>query len=148
MDAIDIAVQQTALEAPGGAKRLAQVMGLRYQTLINKCNPHDETHKLTLREALAMMLVTGDTRIIEAMAAELGGTFQSNGPRPGRDLLSALLNADAEHGDVGRAIRDAFADGQLTARELAEIQREVSEAKRALDELLGSVVALRPEEPA
>lgn len=145
MDQLDLAIQTTAMNAPGGMKGLSQKMGVNHQTLINKCNPNSDTHKLTLREALAMMINTGDVQILEVLAAELGYRLEQKQSRPARDLMSAVLTADAEHGDVGRTIHEALMDGRLTPREVATIRDEVSEAKRSLDELLSTVVSLHKD---
>lgn len=145
MDQLDLAIQATAMNAPGGMKGLAQKMGVNHQTLINKCNPNSETHRLTLREAMAMMLNTGDVQILEVLASELGYTVEPKASRAAKDLMAAVLSANAEHGDVGRAIQDAFADGRLTPREVAKVRDEVGEAKAALDSLLDTVVTLHKE---
>lgn len=142
MDQLDIAIQSTATNATGGIKGLSQKMGVNHQTLINKCNPNSETHKLTLREAMAMMINTGDVQILEVLASELGYTIEPKASRSTKDLMAAVLTADAEHGDVGRSIQEALADGRLTPREVAKVRDEVSEAKRALDDLLSTVVTL------
>jgi hypothetical protein len=145
MDQLDLAIQATAMKTPGGMKRLSQLMGVNHQTLINKCNPNTETHKLSLREAVAMMMHSGDIQILEVLAAELGYTVEPKATRGTRDLMTAVLNADAEHGDVGRSIQEAMVDGRLTAREVAKVRDEVTEAKRALDELLTTVVVMHKD---
>lgn len=139
MDQIDIAVHQTAHKFDGGLDRLAQLMGMNAQTLRNKTNPHSETHKLSLREALAMMLQAQDFQILEVMAATCGFTLKPV-ECPKQSLMKALLMVQAEQGDVSRVMAEALDDGRLTPREIAEVREQISEARRALDVLDQQVV--------
>lgn len=146
MDQLSLAIQQTAANAEGGVKRLAQLMGTNHQTLINRCNPHCDSHKLGVHEAFAMMLLTGDVQILEVMAAELGYDVERKEKKRERDLISAILSADAEHGDVVRTIQEALADNHISPRELAQIRTAVNGAKQALDTLYGTVTDLHKDQ--
>lgn len=143
MDALDIAIHQSAHEARGGLSALAKRLGIGEQVLRNKCNPNTETHKLGVREALAVMLDTEDLRILEALAQELGcRVSREPSPQSARGLIEAVLAAEVEHGDVGRAILDALRDQRISPREAAEIKREIYEARTALEVLEASVMRL------
>jgi hypothetical protein len=134
MDQLDLAVHGTAHDF--GLPELARKLAIREQVFRNKVNPTDETHKLTLREAVAMMDVAGDTRILEAVCSLFGGEFVRHAERAmPRDLLRALLAVDAENGDVNRSIKAALRDGRISPRELREIRQEITEARLALDDL-------------
>ena len=140
MDQLDIAVHQTAHDAPGGLPALAVKMGKRESTLRGKvCQTTDE-HKLTLREALAMMELTGDDRILFVMAEARGYTLQRKALPDAVSLVAAVLDADAEHGDVAQQIRAAIADGKLTEAEKARITNEINEAASALETLRSTIV--------
>lgn len=134
MDQLDIAVHQTAHAFQGGLDRLAQMMGMGAQTLRNKVNPNSDTHRLALREALAMMLQAQDYQILEVLAAECGFTIRSVAGKD-QPLLTALLMVQAEHGDVTRSMATALQAGSMTQRKIADIRREISEARAALDVL-------------
>lgn len=56
---------------PGGAPALAARMGMDARKLSRKLNPN-AIHSLTLDEAEVLMALSGDHRILHAMAAELG----------------------------------------------------------------------------
>ena len=135
MDLLDIACHQTGHDAPGGLPALASKMGVNYQTLTNKLNPQNDTHKLTLREAVAMMLITGDVQILEAIAAQLDCRVVRDVDQTRVGLVSAAMRAAAEGGDVQRAIVEATSDGRLTARERAHIVKECVEARIALNRI-------------
>ena len=60
------ATHATVHDYPGGAESLAPRMGIKSpQVLRNKVNPATDTHHLRLDEAVRMMAVTGDYRIID-----------------------------------------------------------------------------------
>ena len=139
MDQLDIAVHNTAHDAHGGLDSLAAKMGVNAQVLRNKCNPNNETHRLTLREAVAMMLNTGDLRILETMALLLGQTVEPRATVCNSSLLEILLRADAEHGDIARTLAHVRRDGYVTEREKACVREQISQARQALDELEGFV---------
>lgn len=114
------AAYHTVHDYPGGAAALAVRMGKKSgQVLTNKVNPNNEDHHLRLDEAVAMMSLTGDHRIIEAMAGELGGVFAMlpYGEVTGENLFGLILSATAQNGDICQAFNQAMQDGRIDARE-------------------------------
>ncbi len=128
MDMIDIAIHRTVHESGIPAKEIAQQMGMSYQVLINKANPTSEFHKMSLREALALQKITGTTAIHEAVGIELGLRIVPEEAQKPKSLVEAMLTVVSECGDVSRAFKDAMADGRLTEREKADMQKEINEA--------------------
>lgn len=141
MDNLDIVVHETAHAARGGVEGLAMRMGVRAQTLRNKVNGNEEFHRLSLREAIAIMQDTNNTRILECVAAMFGLVVEPKAVKPIGNIVAAILESDAEHGDVNRVIRDALIDGRLTQREKARVFQEIREARVALDVLEAEVDA-------
>lgn len=139
MDMLDIAIHSTAHDAPGGLPALARKMGLHEQVLRNKVCSTTDTHKLNLREALAMMELTNDDRILYQMAEMRGFTLERKTLPDAKSIVTAVLAADAEQGDVARAIMTAIADGKLTVQEKADIARHIIEAQQTLDALNSTV---------
>lgn len=140
MDQIDIAVHGVVHSSPDSAKQIASKLGMSYQVLVNKVNPNNETHKLTLREVVAIMLITDDVRILKAMGSELGCSVERRSDCPARDVMEAALNASIEHNDVQQAILKGMQDKRLSEREKAGILLQVHEAREALDHVERSVV--------
>jgi ribosomal protein S3AE len=140
MDQIDVAIHQTVHESDISAKEIAQQLGMSHQVLINKANPTSEFHKLSLREALAIMKITGSTSIHEAVGLELGLHSMRQDIAEQKSLMDAMLTVVSECGDVSRAVKDAMEDGRLTAREKAEMQREINEA---IDSLMAMRLAIK-----
>lgn len=144
MDQLDIAVHQTAHDY--GLPKLARKMGMNEQVLRNKCNPHADNSPLSLRQAIAMMDITDDYRILDAIEV-LFGRFAAPVEQHGVDVVAAVLRAVAEHGDVARAVEDSLEDGRITPRELAGIREEIREAVTALGVLEGALIDAAQTEP-
>lgn len=140
MNQIELAVHQTAHEAQGGLMGMARDIGIGEQVLRNKVNPYQDTHKLGLYEAVAMMRRDGDLRILDAMEAEFGRVFVRKVDGSPRSLVLEMLAADAEHSDVTRKVVDAMADGRLTVFEAADIRKEIGEARAELDLLEQAII--------
>jgi hypothetical protein len=137
MDHIDQAIYDTVHGSELSAKQIAPLMGVGHQVLINKANPQTETHKMALREAVAIQLITGNHAIYRAMGTELSLSKPDAKPL---EIMASALKAGKEHGDVIRSIYAALEDGRMTMREQEQCQREITEAIEALMQLRESVL--------
>lgn len=108
---------------PGGSESLAPRLGMSAAVLRGKVNPNNERNILSLQEADRIMGVTGDHRILHALAAEHGYTLQASSSDATVDLLSSALSASTANGDLCEVIAKALADGQVNPNELADIAR-------------------------
>lgn len=132
MDQLDQAIYDTIHNSDLSAKEIAQRLGMGHQVLLNKANPQNETHKLTVRESLAIQLITGNHRIHSAMGTELE---IANAEGEDRHLMEVMLFSCKEHGDVVSAIYSAIEDGRFTFRERETCLKEVDEAINSLNAL-------------
>ena len=139
MDQLDIAIHSTAHDAPGGLPALARTMGMHDQVLRNKVCPTTDSHKLNLREAVAMMDITNDDRILFVLAEMRGYVLERKALPDAKSIVSAVLDSAAEHGDVSRAISEAIADHKLTEAEKANIAQHIRKTQRTLDVLNSTV---------
>lgn len=141
MDHIDAAIYATVHDSAIPAKEIAARVGMSHQVLLNKANAQNETHKLTLRESVAIQIATDSTRIHEAVGIELGQQSPpvDAGAEPA-GLMMAVLGAAHQHGDVMRTIDEAMADNHMTPRESAICCQEIDEAVQALLALSRAVV--------
>jgi len=137
MDHIDQAIYDTVHSSAISAKSIAKRLGMSHQVLLNKANPQSEFHKLTLREAVAIQLITSNNSIHRAIGIELASVDEL----PQAGLLETVLAASREHGDVVRAIDEALSDGRFTLREVEACQQEIDDAIKALTALRQSIVA-------
>ena len=111
-------------------KAIAEGIGTGYQVLLSKANVDSDTHKLTLREAMSICKVTGDSSIIECMLAKFR-TSQKTAVKAAP--VEALALVMSEVGDVSKEIA-RLAKGDLTPKQRAAALREIAEAKKALDD--------------
>lgn len=139
MDQLDIAIHSTAHNASGGLPALARMLGMHEQVLRNKVCATTESHKLNLREALAIMDATNDDQILVELARLRGYTIERNVLPNASSIVAAVLNADAEQGDISRAIQQAIADGKLTETDKHNINKEICEAEQALGVLKSTI---------
>jgi len=139
MDNLDMTVYETAHKAKGGLSRLADSMDMSRQVLINKVNYHNDKNKLSLREALSMMEITKNYSILEELAKQLNFRLVPTEAAPEKSLLSAIVNAGADHGKVHQTIEAAFLDQEITPREFLQITNEVNDAIEALHILLATI---------
>jgi len=121
-----MAVYRTVHDFPGGAKALATYLSVRPGTLSNKADPACDTHHLNLSEALAIMKVSENYRILRALGVETNhGVVQLLNLTGVSDLelLDAYTRMNKELGDVAGAMNRAFEDRKLTRVEFNEITR-------------------------
>lgn len=128
MNIID-AARKTVKDYPGGSEALATRMVVVTQdgkekpmsaaVLRSKVNPEVRTHHLYLTEASEIMDLTGDHRILHALAAEHGYVLQkTEDVAVGSSLLQVLLSANAAEGDFDRVLQEALADNLITPNEM------------------------------
>lgn len=139
MNMID-AAHATVHDYPGGAESLAPRLKMRPAVLNSKVNPNTATHHLTLAEAMRIMGLTGDHRMLRAMNEALG--YLPPIPRIDAEvsdvaLLETYTRLMSELGDFSRKFHAAVADGKLTTREVDAMQVEMLEFFAAGEELLG-----------
>lgn len=121
MNATD-AADATVHDYPGGSESLAPRLGMSAAVLRNKVNPNNDRNHLTLAEAGRLMMVTGDHRILQAMAAEHGYAMHKvDGAEPGESIMSNILSLGMREGEFAKTLRDALADQIISDREMKEI---------------------------
>lgn len=128
----------TVEEHSRGAKALAAAMGVQYKTLLNKVNPNQTSHHLSLQEALRLMQVTRDTRVMDALAEALGGQFICS-PDVGQGdpkLMQDLAEMTMRFGELMREVANDIADTVISNNELARIEKEADQLRSALHRLL------------
>jgi len=137
MEEVHRAIHETVLDA--GPKQLAHAMGMSHTSLLNRCNPNDDTHRLNVEQLLQIMLHSQDKRILAALAHEFGFELVAKEPVKSTALQSAVLHMHSEVADVTRAVTAALEDGHVSQTEKALIKREIGEAQRSLNVLIESV---------
>lgn len=109
---------------PGGARALAPRIGKNPTSLCHEASATG-TAKLGLADAVKVSTLTGDARILNAFADEMGFALiplhAAAGADGGVERLGQLAQ---EFADVIRATGVALADGRVTPNELKRVERE------------------------
>jgi hypothetical protein len=123
----------------GGAAALAPLLGKSGSTLSHEVSPNCAHAKLGLLDAVKITAFTGDWRILEAYAAEVGALVVPIHSNAGgeADTLAALAKLAQEFAELVSATGEAMADGQVTDNELARMERKTGELVQAAQRVLG-----------
>jgi len=121
------------------AKTLAAKMGVPHVSLLQRANPDNDAHHLTIEHLFGILLHTGDMRPLEALADAFGFELVAKERPKSEQLSTAVLHMHAEVADVTRAVTAALEDGHVSQTEKALIKREIGEAQKSLDVLIESV---------
>lgn len=134
------AAYRTVHDYPGGAGSLAPRLGVSSaRVLDNKVNPNQAHHKLTLDEAVDAMVLSGDVRILHAIASRVAHVaipvchFDGVSDEALLDVYTTLI---AELGNFSATFHDALADGRITRDELGRLRADLRAFERAGEELL------------
>ncbi|ARV23349.1 phage regulatory CII family protein [Xanthomonas citri pv. glycines] len=121
------AAHKTVLDYPGGSVALAtrlistndrgEEKPMSAAVLRSKVNPNTRTHHLTLAEASEIMGLTGDYRILHALAAEHDFIVQRADTPTAGDVIAAMLKASSLKGMLSALICKAMEDGRITPNE-------------------------------
>lgn len=151
MSAIEDAAYNTVHDYPGGAEALAPRMGKSAKVLDSKVNPKVWTHHLTLHEAVQIMGLTGDHRMLRAICRHLGYLDPIRAVVyegiADEQLLELVAAVHSETGDVSRSLVAALADGRVTQREFESFDEQTIEAMTALAELRDRLRGMVVEDP-
>lgn len=136
------AAYAVAHDYPGGTESLAPRIGMSGALLRNKVNPNNSTHHLTLAEALRMSEMTGDVRIAEAFARELG-LMCIEMPTPENcadaDVIEMMAKTWETNGEIGREVNKTFEDGRVEQHEVKRVKDRVWDHIRTLFGLVGRI---------
>lgn len=127
---------------PGGIGALAVRMGKSANTLTHKVNPLNDTHHLTLQEAVDMQALSGNAAVLHAMAAVLGYTCVRATPDTSQgDPLDCMATLQMHQADLARAVADAVRSGPgtVTANALRRVQHQAEEAIAATSHAVAMV---------
>ncbi|MFN4114953.1 MAG: phage regulatory CII family protein [Inhella sp.] len=137
MDVLTAAYNLVA-DYPGGSVALAPQLGKSHTTLSHELNRNYPGAKLGLLDAVKLSVLSGDARVADAFAREMGGIFlpllAGGGSLAG--TLSELAQLACKFGELVQETNRAWADGQITANELAVLEREAGELSAAMGRVL------------
>ena len=112
----------------GGIRVVCERVGISEGVLRNKVDERNESNHLRLDEAFRIMLELKDYRIMQAMAYELGGTFDllpDVDVDENEHIVTLLLGATSKHGQVCDVIHQALADVRHRIDGLEKLQKQL-----------------------
>ncbi len=128
-DSLDIAIQKTAKEYKGGAKALGHNIGANPGTFTNKCNPKGD-HTLTIDEFVAIMEVTGDFRMLDALAELLGYVCIAAEPikeLSDTNVIMSWANWQMQVGEIAKVLATSLEDGKISDDEYDSVRSSMFE---------------------
>ncbi len=120
------AAYMTAHDYPGGARALATRLGVNATVLSNRLNPNNSDHHLTVRDLMAMMVMSGDHRAMHAICLDLGYVAMPLPSITDETTTEAIADTCQEFGEFLHTVTAALADGRITKLELRRIRTELA----------------------
>ena len=129
----------TVHSAAGGCEALAMRLGMTAAVLRNKANPNSTFNKATLDDVDRMMGITGDHRVLHALAGNHGYVcvkVEDDATASDMAVLELITHVWSSNGDVGMEVNKALADGRLEPQEIVRIKDAAYRATRALQQMV------------
>lgn len=145
-----VACYHATFDYPGSVSVIALMMGKSEEVLRKKLNSRANTHVLTLDEAMHILRLTEDTRILDAICAEAGVVWfaPDNVPtHPGdMDVLKSSTTLMDKAMSVINELQTALEnDGEVDADERARIDKCVMELIQASSHLSETARQFEPD---
>lgn len=120
---------ETLLNSRMSSDDIAKAMQLSSGALLrNKLNPNNTINRLSLEEAVELMLVTGDNRIAHDICQRLGLVaipITLDHITADCDIIDGMAKAWQSSGEVGKNIHQAIADGDITQAEIDKVTTSI-----------------------
>lgn len=123
------------------AKTLAAKMGVAHMSLLQRANPDNDAHHLTVEHLFGILLHTGDMRPLIALADEFGFDLMQKIPPQAQELTASLASVGKEVAELTIAIHTALEDNHVNSFEKSRIRQEISHVRQSLDVMDASVKA-------
>ena len=123
------------------AKMLAAKMGVAHVSLLQRANPDNDAHRLTVEHLYGILLHTGDMRPLAALANEFGFDLISRSAPEPQALTKSLINVGKEVADLTIAVHQALDDEHVSSFEKSLIRQEINHVRQSLDVMDASVKA-------
>lgn len=133
------AAYSTVHDYPGGSEALAPRLGMSAAVLRNKVNPNNDTHHLSFAEASRIIGITGDVRMVHALAAQHGlicTSVETHAPASDLAVLELVTQVWRKNGNVGAAVDDTLADGRVEHREIEKVKDSIYRVQVAMQAML------------
>lgn len=137
------AAYHTVRSYPGGAVALAPRLGMKSGTILShKVSPNSTNYYLSMEEAVAVQALTGDYRILYAMARELGHACIQVTQTEVADVNQNIAATIREFGSYLQSASEAVEDNQVTDNEVSEITAHLGSMLVEANKLYSTLVGL------
>jgi hypothetical protein len=124
---------------PGGLPVIATMMAVNPETLRKKLDPAQDSHRLALDEAMHILNITKDERVLDAITAAVGANWfwplDADQPPGDLDVLAASTSLMRSAVDVITELEKSLEDGDINANERARIDQRLLELARQMKRL-------------
>ncbi|KDN98933.1 phage regulatory CII family protein [Pseudomonas donghuensis] len=121
------------------AKTLAAKMGVPHVSLLQRANPDNDAHHLTVEHLFGILLHSGDMRPLAALANEFGFDLVAKVSPAPQALTASLISVGKEVADLTIAVHQALQDNHVNQFEKALIRQEIDHVRQSLDVMDASV---------
>lgn len=140
MNTVD-AAYHVVHDYPGGSESLGPRVDISAAVLRNKVNANNDTHRLTLAEAVRITDITDDDRILQAWARARG--YMLIKPPVGHScdmaVLEQVVGLAVANGQFMTTVNDALADGKITTDEIERIEESEHTLQASAATVTGSL---------
>lgn len=123
------------------AKTLSAKMGVPHVSLLQRANPDNDAHHLTIEHLFGILLHTEDMRPLKALADSFGFDLVAKEAPVPKALTAAMISVGKEVAELTIAVHVALEDNHVTQIEKAQISKEIDHVRKSLDEMAASVKA-------
>lgn len=124
----------------GGAPLVAGLMGKSPIVLTKKLNENSDNHVLTLSEAMHILRITEDTRILDAICTEAGVVWFQPEDVPSApsdmDVLGSSTDLMGRTMGLITELQHALADGEIDSNERARMNKCALELQQQLNHFI------------
>ncbi|UZM14774.1 Rha family transcriptional regulator [Pseudomonas kielensis] len=121
------------------AKVLAGQMGVPHVSLLQRANPDNDAHHLTIEHLFGILLHTHDMRPLMVLANEFGFDLVAKTAPAPKALTTSLISLGKEVADLTIAVHVALDDSHVSPLEKAAIRKELGHVRQSLDVMEASV---------
>lgn len=123
------------------AKTLSAKMGVPHVSLLQRANPDNDAHHLTIEHLFGILLHTEDMRPLKALADSFGFDLVAKDVPVPKALTAAMISVGKEVAELTIAVHVALEDNHVSQIEKAQISKEIDHVRKSLDEMASSVKA-------
>jgi hypothetical protein len=125
-------------------KAIADAIDMRYHTLLDAANPHNDKQQFPLRKVALLTQASGSTAIVRYLCKAVGGRFVPNPERPvgALDVTAGVSEVMHENADVLRTLSEVLADKVFCRQDATRMGRELDELLDAAHKLRGRIAEM------